>query len=122
MGAPDYLRVLFSFVAVIGLIGALAVLGPRLGARLRTLTGKVGLQRPASRLAIAESLSIDPKRRVMIIQCDDHEHLVLISATGETVIASPLAREKREDSSQTVHNESTTTRPSFASLVAKTAA
>ncbi|MEL6507462.1 MAG: hypothetical protein AAFR29_07490, partial [Pseudomonadota bacterium] len=64
MGAPDYFRIVFSFIAVIGLIGAFAILAPRLGARLRVLSRQVGIRRPASRLALIETLSIDPKRRI----------------------------------------------------------
>ncbi|MEO0612489.1 MAG: flagellar biosynthetic protein FliO [Pseudomonadota bacterium] len=90
MGAPDYFRIVFSFIAVIGLIGAFAILAPRLGARLRVLSRQVGIRRPASRLALIETLSIDPKRRIAIIQCDDQEHLILIGATSETLIASPV--------------------------------
>lgn len=90
MTIADYIRILFSLIAVLGMIGIFAVLGPRLMARAGTLGGKLSMRKTAPRLKIVETLSLDTKRRLAIIQCDDREHLIILSGQSETVIDSNL--------------------------------
>ena len=39
------------------------------------------------RLSILETLPLDPKRRVMLIKCDDQEHMVLIGPNNEQTLS-----------------------------------
>ncbi len=85
MLSPEILRILFGFVAVLGLIALSAFAARKLG--LASATGGMAKKR---RLAIVETLAIDARRRVVIIKCDDTEHLIVLSATGETVVERNL--------------------------------
>src|ERR1700688_3367518 len=42
------------------------------------------------RLHIVEQLMIDPRRRLVIIRCDDGEHLLLLGANEDIVIKANL--------------------------------
>ena len=44
----------------------------------------------ARRLAIVEIMSVDPRRKLVLVQRDDKEHLILLSATGETVVETGI--------------------------------
>lgn len=44
----------------------------------------------ARRLAIVESLPLDIKRRMVIVRCDDREHLLLLGLSQDIVVASDL--------------------------------
>lgn len=85
MDAPEILRVLFGFVAVLGMIGAAAWAARKAG--LASLAGVAGKKR---RLAISEILPLDARRRLALIRCDDAEYLVILGPSGETLVASGL--------------------------------
>ena len=79
---PDvYFRVIFGLVAVIGLIGVDAFLARKIG--LGTAPSFGGRKR---RLAITETLPLDARRRLVIVRCDDREHLIILGAQSETII------------------------------------
>ncbi|NNE41228.1 MAG: FliO/MopB family protein [Marinicaulis sp.] len=81
----EILRVTFGLVAVIGLIGICAVIARKAG----LLSASGGLVRKR-RLAVVETLALDARRRLAIIKCDSQEHLIVLGANGEQVIASNL--------------------------------
>jgi flagellar protein FliO/FliZ len=87
MNLEDLSRVLFAFVAVIGFIGAAALIARKLG-----LAAGARALAKSRRLSIIESLPIDARRRAVIIRCDDREHLLLLGQSGETLIAADLPR------------------------------
>lgn len=72
-------------LTVIGLIGLFAWALKAFAARgwIAPRTG------PARRLRIVDSLALDARRRLVIIRCDDVEHLLLLGAE-ETVIKTDL--------------------------------
>ena len=84
--AVDYLKFVTALVFVLGLIGGFAILAKRagLGNRGPIIRGK------SKRLSIIESMSLDPKRRVLIIRRDNTEHLVLIGSQNEQIIEAGL--------------------------------
>lgn len=84
----DYARVLFSLFAVLAMIGALALIVRKTGL---AATAGASAPRRRRRLAVSESLFLDPRRRAIILQCDGEEHLVLLGPAGETVVQSHLA-------------------------------
>ena len=77
----EIVRIAFSLIAVIGMIGLVAVGAQKLGLN----NGALSMHR-ARRLAIVETLSLDPKRRVAILSCDDREHLVILDAARVTIV------------------------------------
>jgi flagellar protein FliO/FliZ len=82
-----YLRFLLALVFVLGLIAALAWAVRRFGLG----SGFAPMKGRSTRLAVLESLMVDPKRRLVLIRRDDREHLLLLSATGETVVEAGIA-------------------------------
>ena len=83
--APDILRVFFGLIAVIGLIGATAIFARKMG-----LVSASSVLTRKRRLSVVETLAIDPRRKLLIIQCDNKEHLILLGHGGETIIDSDL--------------------------------
>ncbi len=85
----DVSRIVFALIAVIGMIGLAAIAAKKLG----LANGSIALSR-ARRLALVETLSLDPKRRAAIIACDGREHLIILDQTRVTVIERAIpARE-----------------------------
>lgn len=76
----DWARALFALMATLALIAGAAYGARRLGML------QPGGQAPR-RLKIAESLMIDPRRRLVIVRCDDREQLVLLSPAGDLVVS-----------------------------------
>jgi flagellar protein FliO/FliZ len=75
MGPADYLRAAFALVLTLGLIGLAAVGLRRYGpGALARFSG------PAKerRLKLVESLVLDPTRRLVIVDCDGREQLMLL--------------------------------------------
>ena len=52
------------------------------------------------RLKVLESFHVDAKHKVVIIGCDDKEHLVLLNANGDTVIESNIEKPKTQNDVQ----------------------
>jgi flagellar protein FliO/FliZ len=84
MQTSDFLRAVFALVLTLGLIGlaaaALRRFGP--GALARFAAPKT-----ERRLAVVESLVLDPARRLVIVACDGKERLLLL---GEGQLVAPL--------------------------------
>ena len=76
-----YLRALLYLLLVLGLIvGCTWLVRLYGGARLP--------MRGARRVQALETLGLDPRRRLMLVRWDDQEHLLLLSAAGDVVVAS----------------------------------
>jgi flagellar protein FliO/FliZ len=75
MDFADYARALFALLLTLGLIGLAAW-----GARRFGPEWLVRLQRPKAqrRLAIVESLALDPTRRLVLVRLDGSERLLLL--------------------------------------------
>jgi len=74
-----YLRFVAALVFVLALMGVLSWLLRRSGWGGRTSGGR-------RRLAVVEMLSIDPRRRLVLVRRDGVEHLLLLGAQGDRVI------------------------------------
>lgn len=85
MLASEIFRLLFGFVAVLGMIGLCALAAKKAG--LASIAGASGGRR---RLAMREVLPIDARRRLAIVKCDDTEYLIMLGPTGETLIDKNL--------------------------------
>ena len=91
MEVEKIINMLLALVFVVALMGILALLAKKFG--LNNAKGAQG-----KRLKIVEILTIDSKRKAAILQCDQKQHLVILSQNGETVIDKeiPLPTEQTE--------------------------
>lgn len=85
MDWTDYLRFIAALLFVLALMGGLWLLLKRLG-----LSGMQMANGQQRRLRIVETLPIDARRRAVILQRDNRQHLVILGPTGETVIESDI--------------------------------
>lgn len=91
MAPDDIIRVIFGLLAVIGLIGIAAIAARKAG--LLTAAGGLSGHR---RLSVTETLSLDARRKLVILKCDDREHLVILGAQSETMLDDNLNTPARE--------------------------
>lgn len=88
----DFSRYFAGLLIVLGLLVGFAVV-----VRRGWLPGgfpaiaNLSTQRPERRLAVKESLILDPRRRVVIVKADDQEHILLLGPERETLLASQAA-------------------------------
>ena len=75
MDFADFAKAVFALALTLGLIGLAAVAlrkyGPDAMARLSN-------QRKDRRLRVVESLILDPTRRIVLVECDGVERLILL--------------------------------------------
>jgi flagellar protein FliO/FliZ len=87
----QYILVMLVLVGVLGAIGLLAHAIQR-GWILQNLTGLKHLTASQRRLSISETMVIDPRRRVVVVKCDDTEHILLLGTEREMLLSSQPAR------------------------------
>ncbi len=87
----DWIQVVRAIAILLLLIAAMGGLG--LLARRFGLGGAAPLG-PAKRLRVLESLPLDPRRRAILLACDDAAHLVILGPEGQTLIQSDLPLHK----------------------------
>ena len=73
MDWTDLIRATAALALTLGLVAAAAVIGRRFGPGA---LGRVQLRQ--RRLAVVESLVLDPARRLVVVRVDDREHLLLL--------------------------------------------
>ena len=88
MAPSDFLRALFALILTLGLIGLAGVALRRYGPGALS---RFGAPRKDRRLAVVESLVLDPARRLVLVSCDGKERLVLL---GEGHVIADLAPAK----------------------------
>ena len=85
MDYQDYLKFLAALIFVLSLMGGLALIIKRLG------LGQSAIISPnKKRLKTVEVLPIDARRKAVLLQRDDKQHLVLLGPSGETVIETNI--------------------------------
>ena len=80
----EFARAAFALILTLGLIGLGAVVLRRYGPNALARFGRPQTER---RLAIVESLVLDPARRLVIVSCDGKERLLLL---GEGQLVTPV--------------------------------
>jgi flagellar protein FliO/FliZ len=87
MESSEYIRFAAALMFVLALMGA-AVLALRASGFLP----QMGRARrgPGRRLALVETLMLDPKRRLALIARDGVEHLIVLGPQGETVVEAGI--------------------------------
>lgn len=117
MDGSDILRVIAALISVLGLIGLFAVFGPKLAAQAR----QYSLNGQKRRLNIIETLSIDAKRRLVLVALDDREYLLTIGPQSETLITSQEAQAPETTEETLLRSPSDVaagdTRPTFSDLL-----
>ena len=94
MTESDWTHYFFAIAILAMLLGGLGLFSHavRKGWILQNMTGLRALtQGHRRRLALKETLVIDPRRRLVILQADDMEHVVLLGAEAETILSSQAA-------------------------------
>lgn len=84
--APALLKMIVALVFVLGLMGGLALIMRRLG-----LSGRISAPGEKARLKLIESIPLDNRRRLVLVQRDDVQHLVIFGPNDETVIETGIA-------------------------------
>jgi flagellar protein FliO/FliZ len=74
MDITDIARMLAALAVTLGL-GGLALVAVRRFAPLAVLKMKTPAER---RIAVVETLMLDPQRRLLLVRCDEEEHLLLL--------------------------------------------
>lgn len=82
---PQILQLVFALGLVVLLMAGLAQLIKRLG-----LAQAMPVHKSQKRLKVIESQSLDARRRLVLLQCDDKQHLVILGINGETVIKTDI--------------------------------
>jgi len=86
MNLEVYLRFVVALVFVLALIGVVAWVGRRMG-----FLGRVTMGRSAGgRIGVVESITVDAKRRLVLVRRDDVEHLVLLGPTTELLVETGI--------------------------------
>jgi flagellar protein FliO/FliZ len=86
MDILDWAKSLFALIATLALIGLAAY-----GARYFGVLGAPGRAGAERRLKVVESLMLDPRRRLVIVRCDEREHLLLLSPSGDVALPKSTA-------------------------------
>jgi len=84
-----FLRAVFGLLIALGLFGVLAVALRRYGGGALARFGAP--MKAERRLAVVETLVLDPSRRLLIVSCDGEEKLVLL---GEGQVLGPAGQKK----------------------------
>ena len=85
----EFARAAFALILTLGLIGLGAVVLRRFGPDALARFGRPKADR---RLAIVESLVLDPTRRLVIVSCDGKERLLLLGDGQILAIDAPKGR------------------------------
>ncbi len=87
------LKLIAALVFVIALMGGLSLIIRKLGLADNMPT-KIGQKR----LNIIESQALDARRRLVLVQCDDQQHLVLLGPNGDTIVQTGIKQPEDNDS------------------------
>lgn len=89
MNLADFARAVFALALTLGLMGLCAAALRRFGP---DALARFGASKKERRLAIIETLVLDPSRRLVLVSCDGRERLLLL---GEgRLLDAPAGREQ----------------------------
>lgn len=90
----EFGRMIAALVFVIALMGGFALLLKKLG-----LSGPASVNTGRRRLKVIESMPLDARRRLVLVQCDDAQHLIILGPGGETVVKTDIPANDRAEGS-----------------------
>ncbi len=82
---PQIVRLFAAMAFVIALMGGLSYILKKIG-----LPGTPNTPASKRRMRIVESLPLDARRRAVLLQCDDKQHLVILGSSSETVLKTDI--------------------------------
>lgn len=82
---PQILKLIAALVFVVSLMGGLAFILKKTG-----LGGPMPASGNNKRLRLIEVLPLDGRRKLVLLQRDDKQHLVILGASGETVVETDI--------------------------------
>jgi flagellar protein FliO/FliZ len=91
MDFSDFARAIFALAVTLGLVGLAAWGLRRYGPDALARFGATA-QKKERRLKLVESLVLDPTRRLIIVDCDGRERLILL---GEGRLLGEIGKEAR---------------------------
>ena len=77
----NFLQFVLALLATVGLI-----IGAGWAAKRYNLTDRLIQARSGRRLAVSEQLMIDGNSKLVLVRCDDAEHLILLQRQGAVVV------------------------------------
>lgn len=93
MDSIDFSQVALAFGGLLLLL-ALFYYGAR---ALSGATSRGAKWRPGQRIGVVDSMPVDGTRRLVLVRCDDTEHLLLVGTHGDLVIESNIPMAQRGD-------------------------
>lgn len=87
MDPTDYIQFVLALVFVLGLIGVMGLIMRRYGPGGTSLPRSKGGGR---RLAVVESLPLDPRRRLLLVRRDGKEHLLLLGPQTDQLVEADI--------------------------------
>ncbi len=108
MDPISYLKFIAALSFVLGLMGLCVWL-----ARRFNLMPNMGNVMGQKRLTVIESLTLDPKRRLVLIRRDDKEALVILGANGETIVETGIEPQSQFEERDPPHQLRTKAHQSF---------
>lgn len=82
MSLIDLARAIFALAFTLGIIGLAAWAARRYAPQL---LARIGAERGERRLAVVETLVLDPARRLVLVRIDDEERLILLGEGRELI-------------------------------------
>lgn len=95
MTMASIIQTVFALIFVLSLIVITTMLLKKLNL-IRYIAGQPGTRR----IGIQDTVMLDHKRRLVLIRRDNIEHLILLSASGETVIESNIKSDIKDNQLQ----------------------
>ena len=89
MHFTDFVTAIFALAVTLGLIGLAAVALRKYGP---DAIARMSMQRKDRRLKVIETLVLDPTRRLVLVDCDGAERLILL---GEGRLLADVATKKK---------------------------
>jgi flagellar protein FliO/FliZ len=86
MNLADFARAVFALALTLGLLGLFAAVLRRYGPEYLARFAQTKAQR---RLAVVETLVLDPSRRLVLVSCDGREKLLLLGEGRVIDLAAP---------------------------------
>lgn len=93
---PQYTQLFAALIFVVGLMGGGALLVKKLG-----LAGPLPQKMGKKRLKVIEAMPLDARRKLVLIQRDDAQHLVILGINGETIVETNIKAPKNAAKSTT---------------------
>ncbi|MET3559893.1 hypothetical protein ABID39_000577 [Bartonella japonica] len=83
--SASHITISFAFFIIIIVAVATVILFSR---RFNTENSRNNIKKHPSRLTLCETIAIDRTRRLILVRCDDKEHLLLIGGLTDVVVES----------------------------------